>query len=50
MKLQALYYEERRKCLDLQAQMARIERRNQELEKLIGHSDQWKYGLRRSNS
>ncbi len=31
--------------------MARVERRNQELEKLIGHGDQWKYGiLRKSNS
>jgi hypothetical protein len=39
MKLQALYYEERRKYQDLQAQMARLERRNQELEKLIGHGD-----------
>jgi hypothetical protein len=34
MKLQALYYEERRKCTDLQTTVARLERRNDELERL----------------
>jgi len=36
MKLQALYYEERRKCSDLQSTVYRLERRNEELEKLLG--------------
>ena len=44
MKLQALYYEERRKCQDLQSQLSRADRKNEEFEKLLGLSDQWKYG------
>lgn len=36
MKLQALYYEERRKCSDLQVTVSRLEKRNQELERLLG--------------
>lgn len=36
MKWQSLYYEERRRCADLQSTLANIERRNQELEKQFG--------------
>jgi hypothetical protein len=39
MKLQALYYEERRRCQELQTQVARLERRNEELEKMLGMGD-----------
>lgn len=39
MKLQALYYEERRRCQELQIQVARLERRNEELEKILGMGD-----------
>jgi hypothetical protein len=53
LRLQALYYEERRKALDLQSQVDRLQRRNEELEKLLGH-DGWKLHnsrpLRRSSS
>lgn len=46
MKLQALYYEERRKVSDLQSTVARLERRNEELEKLLGIEHPWKMGER----
>jgi hypothetical protein len=43
MKLQALYYEERRRYQELQIQVAREERRNEELENMVGMRDQRKY-------
>ena len=49
MKLQALYYEERRRCQELQTQVARLERRNEELEKMLGMGAQWKYGVGNNN-
>jgi hypothetical protein len=41
MRLQGLYYEERRKVSELQNTVARLERRNEEMEKLLGQ-DYWK--------
>jgi hypothetical protein len=37
MKLQAMYYEERKRCVEMQGTVANLERRNEELEKLLGY-------------
>jgi hypothetical protein len=50
MRLQALYYEERRRCQELQTQVSRLERRNEELERMLGMGDQWKYGVNGGNN
>jgi hypothetical protein len=42
MKLQAMYYEERRKYQEILSKVNRVERRNEELERMAAN-EYWKY-------